>query len=289
MSDHHPAASPVIVYANWYQFAPGERIHHPRVESRMLLWCKAGHGRVTLNGSAGPFAPGDYAILPWGHRVTYEANGRRPFRLGGVHVIPAHGSRHPVEFAVAHDRSHHLAGCPWRNDDGTMEAQKVRAGRFEAHAALEHLAEYVVTRFAGSSAHDEAEMRGLAALVLAEIARCPAAHEAACAIPPTLLSIMRRVVDAPDRPHEISTLAMAASCSTPTLRRMFRTHLAMSPLEYISQCRLRHAEHLLRSTSLPVNEIASRVGFEDAFYFSRWFRKQRGHSPREARKRSSPL
>ena len=41
---------------------------------------------------------------------------------------------------------------------------------------------------------------------------------------------------------------------------------------------------LLKQPNLPIQEIAWQLGFEDQYYFSRMFKKQTGHSPRQYKK-----
>ena len=54
--------------------------------------------------------------------------------------------------------------------------------------------------------------------------------------------------------------------------------------EYLTQTRLRAAEQLLRSTQLPVGQIAERCGFCNGNHFGDIFRRWRGISPSEYRR-----
>jgi AraC-like DNA-binding protein len=60
---------------------------------------------------------------------------------------------------------------------------------------------------------------------------------------------------------------------------LFKTVVGVSPLRYLAQYRLDRARELLLSTHLTMREIAAAVGFGDAFYFSRAFRRAEGVSP----------
>lgn len=64
----------------------------------------------------------------------------------------------------------------------------------------------------------------------------------------------------------------------------FRRKGLSSPSKYIRDYRLTKAKHLLRSTELPVGQIAFAVGFEDPLYFSRLFKASIGNSPTKYRK-----
>jgi transcriptional regulator GlxA family with amidase domain len=69
------------------------------------------------------------------------------------------------------------------------------------------------------------------------------------------------------------------------LFRVFRRHLGTSPREYLLEFRLRKACELLRRTTLSIGEVACSVGFEQPAHFSAQFRRRRGVSPSEFRRR----
>lgn len=59
----------------------------------------------------------------------------------------------------------------------------------------------------------------------------------------------------------------------------FRRKGLSSPSAYIRDMRISKAKHLLRSTELPIGQVAFAVGLEDPLYFSRVFRSLVGNSP----------
>ena len=58
----------------------------------------------------------------------------------------------------------------------------------------------------------------------------------------------------------------------------------MTMTAYIAKKRMDNAQELLKSTTLPVQDIASLSGYDDAAYFTRLFKKKTGISPRDYRK-----
>ncbi len=56
-----------------------------------------------------------------------------------------------------------------------------------------------------------------------------------------------------------------------------------SPKEYIIRRRLNDAKHLLKTTALPVKEIALSVGFNSESHFINTFTAQNGLSPKKFR------
>ena len=84
-------------------------------------------------------------------------------------------------------------------------------------------------------------------------------------------------------------LALATALRDPT-RALGETGRAKRELgttlgRYFETMKIEWAQVLLRESSLQVEEVARRVGYEDAFYFSRVFRKGTGRSPRAWRAR----
>ena len=65
---------------------------------------------------------------------------------------------------------------------------------------------------------------------------------------------------------------------------LFMRSTGMSPVQYITEIRLKRAQELLRMTSYSVASIAEYVGYQDHFYFSRLFKKHVGVSPSIYRK-----
>lgn len=71
------------------------------------------------------------------------------------------------------------------------------------------------------------------------------------------------------------------------LYSVFKNYFLSTPAEYVKMRRLKHACHLLKTTSLPINTIAGRCGISDYKYFSKIFKRAFGRSPREFRKNAA--
>lgn len=66
------------------------------------------------------------------------------------------------------------------------------------------------------------------------------------------------------------------------LRKLFKKEVGMSPLEYMTNLRMKSAERLLTAmwtNDYTITEISQMCGYEDALYFSRVFKKYYGCSP----------
>lgn len=73
------------------------------------------------------------------------------------------------------------------------------------------------------------------------------------------------------------------------LTNCFKNVLNISPQEYILKYRLNQARSLLKSSNLPINEIAYMVGYDDALNFSKCFKKLYGINPTSFRNSTENL
>ena len=77
----------------------------------------------------------------------------------------------------------------------------------------------------------------------------------------------------------IDQLASRAATSPRTLNRRFQEQLGMPPVQCLLGARIRRAQELLETSSLPLEQIASAVGFEGAASLRERFRRTLGVSP----------
>ena len=89
-----------------------------------------------------------------------------------------------------------------------------------------------------------------------------------------------------ERDLSVAEIADAVGISESLLYRVFRAEEGTTPIAYLRSVRLRHAKELLiESGERKIAEIAARVGFSDAAYFSKIFRADTGMTPRTYRSR----
>lgn len=70
-----------------------------------------------------------------------------------------------------------------------------------------------------------------------------------------------------------------------TFKRRFEKATGLSPLEYVHTLRLEEAKQMLEAGEQPVEAIANAVGYEDAGFFGRLFKRKVGLTPIEYRRR----
>ena len=69
------------------------------------------------------------------------------------------------------------------------------------------------------------------------------------------------------------------------LYRLFKEETGFSVIEYINNCRIGRACTMLNNTDVQIKDVALSVGFSDQLYFSKVFRKLKGITPTEYRKK----
>jgi len=102
---------------------------------------------------------------------------------------------------------------------------------------------------------------------------------------PHLASVIDAVLQHPEQPHTVESLASIAHMSRSAFARRFVECFNRPPMDYLREVRLRRAAQFLNRDDLSVDEIASKVGFSSRSHFSRTFRDHFGTSPLTFRER----
>jgi transcriptional regulator GlxA family with amidase domain len=79
-------------------------------------------------------------------------------------------------------------------------------------------------------------------------------------------------------------IARKACSSTRTLSRCFKEQVGLTPAQWIIQARVRSAQRLLEATDLPIEQLASEVGFRTPSILRAHFAAILGTSPNAYRR-----
>ncbi|MDQ0919389.1 AraC family transcriptional regulator [Paenibacillus sp. V4I5] len=85
------------------------------------------------------------------------------------------------------------------------------------------------------------------------------------------------------QPVSIEELAHNLGYHRTYLCKMFKQSTGLAPMQYLLKVRMERAKQLLE-TSMTIDQVAASVGFNDALYFSKQFRKWSGLAPSVYRK-----
>ncbi|HIY56880.1 MAG TPA: AraC family transcriptional regulator [Candidatus Tetragenococcus pullicola] len=85
----------------------------------------------------------------------------------------------------------------------------------------------------------------------------------------------------------LKEIATYLDISPSYLSTLFKRYLNKSPIDYFIEMRIEQACKYLKLSDLKIYEVAEKVGYTDAYYFSRIFKKVTGSSPKNYRKNLS--
>jgi len=276
---------PIIGYANEHQANPRAFIRYSRVQSVMLLWCKAGRGRVTVNGVNYPLPSGSFLVLPWNHAISYHPDIEEPFLVAGVHLVPDYPPGQPLPLSVVHDAADladeaalHGAGMP-------PLCTTTLQGTWADAPQLHLLADYIVA-WSQRGQRPEGMARRLGELLVEEL-RLAVDGMRAEAIPPRLERVLAYARQHLAERITLAELAEEARSSRSTVTRLFARHLQRSPTQWLLEARMERAAHLLSTTGSPIGQVGRQVGIDDPYYFSRLFHRYYTLTPTAYRQQSS--
>jgi transcriptional regulator GlxA family with amidase domain len=86
-------------------------------------------------------------------------------------------------------------------------------------------------------------------------------------------------------PAPVAAMVRLSGLAERSFKRRFQEATGMPPLEYVHTLRIEEAKQMLESDNQPIEAIANEVGYEDAGFFSRLFRRKVNLTPAQYRKR----
>lgn len=87
----------------------------------------------------------------------------------------------------------------------------------------------------------------------------------------------------------LTSISKDFGISSGYLSVLFNDYIGQNFIDYLTNLRIQSAKNLLKSTDLKIYEIADRVGYRDAYYFSTAFKKIVGINPTDYREKLNML
>ena len=105
-----------------------------------------------------------------------------------------------------------------------------------------------------------------------------------------LESLLKDIQAHPENEYAVDDLARRAGMAPAHFITRFRMLAGLPPRQFLLGCRIRAARELFRTTSLPVTDIAIRLGFCSSQHFANLFKRHTGVTPRACRQgHSGPM
>lgn len=87
----------------------------------------------------------------------------------------------------------------------------------------------------------------------------------------------------------VAAMVRLSGLAERSFKRRFQQATGMAPLEYVHALRIEEAKQMLEAGEEPVEAIANEVGYEDAGFFGRLFRRKVNLTPAQYRRRFGSL
>jgi AraC-like DNA-binding protein len=242
---------------NRFERQPGDR-------SALLIYCVRGRGLCEVHGRLQAVRQGDVLVLPPDLAYVCGAHLSNPWT---IHWVRAAGGLLPEYLGALPV----VASSPVRHIGDDLQFTRLFGEILDSlrrGTSFDHLL------------HASGALAYLLALLIEKRPENPSENsDAVNKVAETIIYMSDHLDESP----RVPALARMTSLSPAYFGALFKAQTGCSPREYLHLLRIHRACRLLQDTNLSVKEIASRLGYQDQFHFSRQFKAFQGLSPSEYR------
>lgn len=266
----HPASKAGLMYVQEVgDFYSGRNYYTDRegLDSFLIKLTLSGGGVLEYEGKEYRLSAGQFFWIDCQNPQKYYTDSK----IGRWHVIWLH-------FRGANARAYYeiFQSISEGNPVGTMPA----------HSNGEELIKSLIARYDRSDSTVDNDIAASAQLtqLLAYCIQSVTGQQEEGAMPEVVQRIRSYLLEHYGENIRLDTLSQEFSVSKYHLQRVFKKYIGQSPLEFLTGVRMTKAKELLRTTDMPVGDIAYKVGLENASYFVSKFRAQEDITPHKYRK-----
>ena len=248
----------------YYPEAMGHRVERLDHADHLLLYCAGGRGMLRVNRRQHPVARGDLMMLPAGLAHAYASSSRDPWTLYWVHFNGSH-------VGAFWESMHFLPERPVRHIGA---APKVVA---DFETLLEGRSNGFREGYLVHAANHLRQMLTMFALMISTHVRKSTGDR---------FDLQRVHALMQEKLHgqlDLASLADVAGMSRHAFCRRYKMQTGNSPYQHFLHLKMERACYLLDISNQSVGDVAAALGYDDAYYFSRLFRKIMGMSPTQYR------
>ncbi|MDG0810858.1 AraC family transcriptional regulator [Cohnella rhizosphaerae] len=246
------------------QTRPAHRVGPKVVDYYLLHHVVSGHGVFETEGRVHALGPGHTFLIRPKRLFSYESDSDDPWRYRWVAFAGDGAASLLAEAGLDADRS-----IAYTGDDGSPDErcrqiyEAFRARRPSASLEAAGLLHLLLASFMMTGA-ERAEQPPMADTHGEELVR----------------QVIGYLSTQYAEPVSIEAMAETLGYNRAYLSRLFKRHAGVTPIAFLTRIRIDRGKRLLRERpELTVEQVASSVGFPDALYFSKQFRRAFGTTP----------
>ena len=258
----------VVTCLGYYPDTRGHYVERPEgLDEYVLIFVETGSGWIETGGKREDVAAGEVILLPPRQRHAYGSEDKNPWTLYWFH-FRGHIAEELLEWTNFSAETRIMTCAAW---DG------IRRQFHTLFSSIER----------GYHEHNLLEMSRTLINVITLLHRNPSRERPQEALD-RIERAMDRMRETLTSPLALEEYAREAGYSVPRYCHWFKHFTGVSPMAYLTELRIQAACEYLDTTSLAIKEIATMLGYEDPYYFSRAFAKCTGQSPMKYRERGEP-
>jgi AraC-like DNA-binding protein len=261
----HPLAKDLYPLGlGYYKQALNHKMSRNKHDDYLMIYCLDGEGKLTINNQTHTVKAGDIICLPKGVAHAYKASETTPWTIYWVH-FSGDKSEDFIDYLAINSNNYVFPlGIHSRLTSDFESLLECRQYSYNINAFVHtaSLLRQILTHIAQ----------------LQPLAKQQAAHNFDLE---RVHSLMQARVH---EQLELEALAETVSLSKFHFIKKYKELTGTTPINHFIHLKVERACHLLDVTTKSINEISFAVGYEDAYYFSRIFKKIMGISPSQYRR-----
>lgn len=266
-SKHTKSALLHVQEAGEFFAGPGYYTRREGLESYLIKYTVSGLGILEYQGQTYELHPNQLFWIDCRNQQHYRtASQNDHWQVLWVHFYGPASELYYEVFQAQNRRSPVLTLLPDNNIQKTLRALLPLYGNTDSTLLTDLHAAGLLTQLLGNLIHTTSD------------------YETWAGVPSSVQDAKTYLAEHYAERITLDDLARMFSVSKFHFQKQFKHFVGYTPNEYLLLVRLNHAKGLLRSTDLPVSQIAYDVGIQNVSHFINLFKKHEGTTPSNYRK-----
>ena len=229
----------------------------------ILLYCTEGNGQITLGENKYDLKPNTYIIIPPHVSHHYQSSTQNPWTIYWSHFV---GSKADLLY----DR---YVSAPIESVRAIARSETRRKEFIKIMGILESGYEMQDLELANLSLYNL-----LVNMIYSKVDISTA--EKTDAISKSIEYLNNNL----NKTFKVEEIATQQNLSVSRFSELFKLKTGNSPIQYFNKLKIQKSCQYLYFTDLSIKEICAKIGYEDAYYYSKAFKKLMGMPPSTYRK-----